>query len=172
MAGGTVAPVTLGACRPRAAIGNIAGGGRCQTPGVFAVRAAEMYRWSVAGETPRRCAIWMTGMSGLAISVSPLHANSSALRNAGRSVTAPDSRSVKIFLYPTSANAFRCKARFWRESGFPNRSVASLGVGEYVKGGVHLFKKYSPRTSDPFLVHPCILGDIHHINSRGFDCRA
>ena len=92
----------------------------------------------------------------LAISVSPLHANSSALRNAGRSVTAPDSRSVKIFLYPTSANAFRCKARFWRESGFPNRSVASLGVGEYVKGGVHLFKKYNPRTSDPFLVHPCI----------------
>ena len=50
--------------------------------------------------------------------------------------------------------------------------VASLRVGEYVKGGVHLFKKYSPRTSDPFLVHPCILGDTHHINLRGFDCRA
>ena len=144
MAGGTVAPVTLGACRPRAAIGNIAGGVRCQTPGVFAVRAAEMYRWSVAGETPRRCTIWMTGMSGLAISVSPLRANSSALRNAGRSVTAPDSRSVKIFLYPTSANASRCKARFWKESGFPNRSVASVGVGEYVKGVFTFLKDTVP----------------------------
>src|SRR4051812_32781199 len=114
----------------------------------------------------------MTGMSGLALSVSPLRANSSASRNAGRSVTAPDSRSVKIFPHPASVNASRCRTRFWRESGFLNRSVASVGVGEYVKGGVHLFKKYNPRTSDPFLVHPCILGDTHHINLRGFDCRA
>jgi MFS family permease len=35
---------------------------------VFAVRAAGMYRYSVAGETPRRCAICDTPMSGLASS--------------------------------------------------------------------------------------------------------
>src|ERR1044071_637425 len=111
----------------------------------------------------------MTGMSGLAISVTPLRANSSALRNAGRSVNAPDSCSVKIFPHLSSANASRCKARFWKESGFPNRSVASVGVGEYVKR-VFTFLKDGPRTSDPFLVHPCILGDTHHLNLRGFDC--
>ena len=40
--------------------------GRCQTLGVFAVRAAGMYRYSVAGKTPRRCAISVTPRSGLA----------------------------------------------------------------------------------------------------------
>jgi hypothetical protein len=36
-----------------------------------------------------------------------------------RSVTAPDSRSVKIFPHSASARASRCKARFWRERGVP-----------------------------------------------------
>jgi putative membrane protein len=47
------------------------------------------------------------------ISVSPLRANSSASRRAGRSVTAPDNCSVKILRHPASASVSRCKARFW-----------------------------------------------------------
>jgi hypothetical protein len=42
------------------------------------------------------------------ISVSPLRANSSASRKAGRSVTAPDNCSVKILPHPASASASRC----------------------------------------------------------------
>jgi CHC2 zinc finger len=47
------------------------------------------------------------------MSVSPLRANSSASCNAGRSVTAPDICSVKIFAHLASVSASRCKARFW-----------------------------------------------------------
>jgi hypothetical protein len=46
------------------------------------------------------------------ISVSPLRANANASCSAGRSVTAPDICSVKIFWHPASASASRCKARF------------------------------------------------------------
>jgi hypothetical protein len=47
------------------------------------------------------------------MSVSPLRANSSASCTAGRSVSAPDICSVKIFAHPASVSASRCKARFW-----------------------------------------------------------
>ena len=47
------------------------------------------------------------------MSVSPLRANSSASCNAGRSATAPDICSMKIFPHPASVSASRCKARFW-----------------------------------------------------------
>jgi hypothetical protein len=51
------------------------------------------------------------------IRVSPLRANSKASRKAGRSVTAPDICSMKIFPHPASASASRCKKILARHNG-------------------------------------------------------
>jgi hypothetical protein len=61
------------------------------------------------------------------ISVSPLRANSSASRKAGRSATAPDNCSVKILPHPASARASRCKGKRGIDSAHHHRNLRRLG---------------------------------------------